>query len=504
MTAPVAARQVRFAEPAGRWVVLATVLGSGLAMLDATVVNVALPRIGTDLDADLAGLQWTLTGYTLTLAAFILLGGSLADRLGRRRIFLVGTIWFAAASALCGLAPSVEVLVAARALQGVGGALLTPGSLAIIMASFVPADRGRAIGAWSGLGGIAGAAGPFLGGWLIEATSWRFVFLINLPLAAVVVLVTARHVPESLDPTAGGRLDLTGAALGAVGLAGVTYASIAGGERGLDATVLAAAAVGLFALTAFVVHERRTADPLVPPTLFASRQFTVTNIVTFAIYAAFGAVFFLLVLHLQVVAGFSPLAAGTAILPITLLMLVLSSRSGALAARIGPRLPMTVGPLVAAVGLLLTLRIGPDATYVADVLPAVVVFGLGLALLVAPLTAAVLAAAPEEHAGAASGVNNAVARTAGLLAVALLPPLAGLTGDVYLDPDAFAAGYRTATLLAAGLLVIGGLLSAALVRNDVGRVDPGVRDGDDVEHCFSCPVDGPRLETVRPTRAERS
>src|SRR5215212_2392049 len=204
MTAPVAARQVRFAEPAGRWVVLATVLGSGLAMLDATVVNVALPRIGEDLDADLGGLQWTLNGYTLTLAAFILLGGSLADRYGRRRVFILGTVWFAAASALCGLAPNVEVLVAARALQGVGGALLTPGSLAIIMASFVPADRGRAIGAWSGLGGIAGAAGPFLGGWIIQATSWRFVFLVNLPLAAVVVLVTARHVPESLDPTASG------------------------------------------------------------------------------------------------------------------------------------------------------------------------------------------------------------------------------------------------------------------------------------------------------------
>jgi len=501
MATPVAEHQVRFAEPAGRWVVLATVLGSGLAMLDATVVNVALPRIGEDLDADLAGLQWTLNGYTLTLAAFILLGGSLADRLGRRRVFILGTIWFAAASALCGGAPNVEVLVAARALQGVGGALLTPGSLAIIMASFVPADRGRAIGAWSGLGGIAAAAGPFLGGWIIVATSWRFVFLLNLPLAAVVVLVAARHVPESIDPTASGRLDIAGAALGAVGLAGITYASIAAGERGLDATVVGAAVAGLLTLAAFVVRERRTAHPLVPPGLFASRQFTVTNIVTFTIYAAFGAVFFLLVLHLQVVAGFSPLAAGISLLPVTLLMLVLSTRSGALAARIGPRLPMTAGPLIAAAGLLLTLRVGPDAAYLTDVLPAVVVFGVGLSLLVAPLTAAVLAAAPEEHAGAASGVNNAVARTASLLAVALLPVLSGLTGDVYRDPAAFADGYRTATLIAAGLLIVGGLLSAALVSNDVGRIGPG---GDDVDHCFSCPVDGPRLETVRPARGERS
>ncbi|HEX8929993.1 MAG TPA: DHA2 family efflux MFS transporter permease subunit, partial [Actinomycetota bacterium] len=344
MAAPVAA-QVRFSEPAGRWVVLATVLGSGLALLDATVVNVALPRIGEDLDADLGGLQWTLNGYTLTLAAFILLGGSLADRLGRRRVFILGTVWFAVASALCGLSPNVEVLIAARTLQGVGGALLTPGSLAIIMASFAPEDRGRAIGAWSGLGGIAGAAGPFAGGWLVEAASWRWVFLVNLPLAVVVVLVAARHVPESIDPTATGRLDVTGAALGAVGLAGITYASIAGGERGLDPAVVAAGLVGLLALVAFVALERRSDHPLVPPELFASRQFTVTNIATFAIYGAFGAVFFLLVLHLQVVAGFSPLAAGTAMLPVTLLLLVLSARSGALAARIGPRLPMAAGPL---------------------------------------------------------------------------------------------------------------------------------------------------------------
>jgi EmrB/QacA subfamily drug resistance transporter len=469
------------------------------------VVNVALPRIGEDLDADLGGLQWTLNGYTLTLAAFILLGGSLADRLGRRRVFILGTVWFAGASALCGLAPNLEVLIGARALQGVGGALLTPGSLAIIMASFTPEDRGRAIGAWSGLGGIAGAAGPFAGGWLVEAASWRWVFLVNLPLAVVVVLVAARHVPESIDPTATGRLDVTGAALGAVGLAGITYASIAGGERGLDPAVVAAGLVGLLALVAFVLLERRSDHPLVPPGLFASRQFTVTNIVTFAIYGAFGAVFFLLVLHLQVVAGFSPLAAGTAILPITLLLLALSARSGALAARIGPRLPMAAGPLVAAAGLLLTMRIGRDASYVTDVLPGVLLFGLGLAMLVAPLTATVLAAAPREHAGVASGVNNAVARTAGLLAVALLPPLAGLTGEVYRDPDAFADGYRTAALLAAGLLVLAGLLSAALVSNDVGRIEAG--DGGerpDVDHCYSCPVDGPRLETVRSARGERS
>ena len=486
MTAP-PTRQVRFGEPAGRWVVLATVLGSGLAMLDATVVNVALPRIGEDLDADLAGLQWTINGYTLTLASFILLGGSLADRLGRRRIFVIGTIWFALASALCGLAPNVETLVAARVLQGIGGALLTPGSLAIISASFTPEDRSRAIGAWSGLGGVAGAAGPFLGGWLVEAWSWRLVFLINLPFAALVVWVAARHVPESVDPTASHRLDVPGTVLGAVGLAGLTYASIAGGERGVDPLTVGAAVAGVLALAAFVVVERRSTHPLVPPGLFASRQFTVTNLVTFVVYAALSGVLFLLVLALQVVAGFSPLAAGTALLPLTLLMLLLSARSGALAARIGPRLQMTAGPLIAAAGLLLMLRIGRDASYWTDVLPGVMVFGLGLSTLVAPLTATVLASAPGQHAGAASGVNNAVARTAGLLAVALLPPLAGLTGAVYRDPDAFADGYRTAVLIGVGLLVAGGLLSAVAISDRT----------DDAEHCMSNPVDGPHLETVR-------
>jgi len=501
-TASVAQRQVRLSEPAGRWVLLATVLGSGLAMLDATVVNVALRRIGTDLNADLAGLQWTLTGYTLTLAAFILLGGSLGDRLGRRRIFVIGTAWFALASALCGLAPNIEFLVVGRALQGIGGALLTPGSLAIISASFVPADRSRAIGAWSGLGGIAGAIGPFVGGWLIAVGSWRLVFLVNLPLAALVVVVALRHVPESYDPTATHRLDLSGAVLGALGLAGLTYASIDAGERGASAATLLPGALGLLALGAFVVVERRSTHPLIPPGLFAARQFTAANVVTFALYAALGAVFFLLVLDLQVVGGFSPLVAGSSLLPVTAVMLLLSARSGALAQRIGPRLQMTVGPLVAAAGLLLTLRVRPGASYLTDVLPGVLLFGLGLAILVAPLTAAVLAAAPAEHAGVASGVNNAVARAGGLLAVALLPPLAGLSGEDYQSPTAFASGYHTATLISAGLLVAGGLISAVTISNDQrvpGR--PGrAAEQPELEHCFSCPVDGPRLETVQPAR----
>jgi EmrB/QacA subfamily drug resistance transporter len=501
-TAPVAERQVRFAEPAGRWVLLATVLGSGLAMLDATVVNVALKAIGTDLDADLGGLQWTLNGYTLTLASFILLGGSLGDRLGRRRIFVIGTVWFAVASALCGLAPNVELLVLARALQGIGGALLTPGSLAIISASFVPADRSRAIGAWSALGGVAGAVGPFVGGWLIGVWSWRLVFLVNLPLAVVIVAVATRHVPESYDPTATHRLDLPGAVLGALGLAGLTYASIAAGEHGASAATLLTAAGGALALAAFVLVERRSSHPLVPPELFASRQFTAANVVTLLIYAAFGAVFFLLVLYLQVVAGFSPLAAGASILPVTAIMLLLSARSGALAQRIGPRLQMTVGPLVAAAGLLMTLRVGAGASYLTGVLPALLVFGLGLAILVAPLTSAVLAAAPGKHTGVASGVNNAVARAGGLLAVALLPAVAGLAGEDYQSADALASGYRTATLVAAGLLIAGGLLSALTISNDQrvpGRPEPAP-EHTDLKHCFSCPMEGPRLETMQPAR----
>ncbi|HVF59562.1 MAG TPA: MFS transporter [Thermoanaerobaculia bacterium] len=488
---PTGQREVRFGEPSGRWVVLATVLGSSLAMLDATVVNVALPRIGADLGADLADLQWTLGAYALTLASFILLGGALGDRFGRRRVFVIGTAWFAAASALCGLAPNVETLVAARALQGVGGALLTPGSLAIISASFAPGDRARAIGAWSGFGGIAAAIGPFAGGWLVETWSWRWIFLVNLPLAAVVVAVSLRHVPESRDPRAGRRIDVPGAALGALGLAGLTYASIAAGKEGASPAVLAAGAAGVACLAAFVVVERWRADPLVPPGLFASRRFTVANLYTFAVYAALAAVFFLLVLDLQVVAGYSPVASGLSLLPVTAAMLVLSSRSGALAQRIGPRLQMTAGPLVAAAGLLLTLRIGPGASYWTVVVPAMALFGLGLAALVAPLTATVLAAAPSEHAGVASAVNNAVARAAGLLAVAILPALAGLSGNDYRDPAAVEAGYRIATFVNVGLMLLGSALAAFGIGKERER---------ELAHCYSCPLDGPRLETVRQVR----
>jgi EmrB/QacA subfamily drug resistance transporter len=466
---PTAAARVRLGEASGRWVILAAVLGSGMAMLDATVVNAALPALGQELGAGIDGLQWTLNGYMLTLASFILLGGSLGDRFGRRRIFSIGTVWFAAASLLCGIAPSTEFLVAARALQGVGGALLTPGSLALIGALFQGEERGRAIGIWSGLGGIAGAVGPFVGGWLIATVGWRWIFLINIPLAAAVVFVAHRHVPETRDDGASKSLDLGGATLGAVGLAALTYALVRAGEHGFTPANLIVASVGAVALLAFVIVERRIEHPMLPMGLFASARFAAANAVTFLVYAALGGFVFLLVMHLQIVGGYSPLAAGTALLPVTALLFLLSGRAGALSERIGARLPMTIGQALTAAGLALMLRIGAEPSYVTDVLPAVVVLGLGLSLIVAPLTATVLDAAESRFAGIASGVNNAVARAASLLAVAVLPLAAGLRGDDYQRPEVFADGFRIAVLVCAGLVAAGALLAALTIRGAAKR-----------------------------------
>jgi EmrB/QacA subfamily drug resistance transporter len=451
----------------GRWVVAATVLASGMALLDSTAVNVALPTLGADLDAGLAGLQWVINGYLLSLAALILLGGALGDRYGRRRVFTVGVCWFALASALCGLAPTVEVLVAARVLQGIGGALLTPGSLAILQSSFGPGQRARAIGAWSGLGGIAAAVGPLLGGVLIQGVSWRAIFLLNVPVALVVLWVTRRRVPESRDPGARGRPDVVGAALAATGLAGVTYALIRAGEGGWGLRGAGLGLLGLALLALFAVVERRLPHPMLPPGIFASRQFTAANLVTFAVYAALGGVLFLLIVQLQVTLGYGPIAAGLATLPITLLMLALSARAGAVAARRGPRVLMTVGPLLMAVGIALLTRVVAGATYAGAVLPAVVLFGLGLSSTVAPLTATVLSAADAVHAGVASGVNNAVARSASLLAVAALPSLAGLSGADYVDAVAFTSGFRTAMVLAAVTAALGGVVAWGTIRDDV-------------------------------------
>ena len=441
-----------------RWILAASILATGMAFLDGTVVNVALRAIGEDLDAEMADLQWVVNAYLLVLAALILLAGSLADLLGRRRVFLIGVVWFAVASVLCGLAQDPTTLIVARALQGVGGALLTPGSLAIIQSAFRKQDRAAAIGAWSGMAGVTTALGPVVGGWLVQSASWRYVFWINVPLAVIVVVIALRHVPESRNTELSStHIDVTGATLGAIGLGGVTYALIEMSSGG--ALPLIAAVVGVGSLVAFVVSQRRGAHPMVPPSLFRSRAFDATNGLTLVVYGALGGLSLLLVLQLQVVAGWTPLEAGVATLPITALMLFFSSRSGRLATRLGPRLQLTVGPLLAAAGTLLLSRVGAGASYWLDVLPGVVVFGIGLTLMVAPLTATVLAAAPDQHAGVASGVNNAIARTGSLLAVAALPVLVGLSGDDYEDPQTMADGYVAGMLACSGLLVAGAVIA---------------------------------------------
>ncbi|HYP24662.1 MAG TPA: DHA2 family efflux MFS transporter permease subunit [Actinomycetota bacterium] len=446
---------LRYGTTAGRWVVGATVLGSGIAFLDGTVVNVALPAIDADLGAGLSGLQWTVDAYLLTLSAFLLLGGSLGDLFGRRRMFVYGLGGFAAASLLCAVAPGTEALVAARALQGVAAALLVPGSLAIISTSFAPEDAGKAIGAWSGLSGVTTAIGPFVGGYLVDAVSWRWIFVINLPLALVAIRIATKHVPES--SAGGGHLDLRGAVTAALGLGGVTFALIEGPVRGWsDPTTVTAMVAGVIAAVVFVRAELTHPDPMLPFDIFRSRQFSGANAATLLVYFALGGAMFFLVIELQRELGYSALEAGAALIPTTILLLLLSSRAGALASRIGPRLPMTLGPLVAAVGLAWMTWIGPGTAYVTGVLPPVVVFGLGLALTVAPLTTAVLAAVPQEHAGVGSGVNNAVARVAGLLAVALLPAVA--RGVDFTD------GFRRATWISAAICALGGVASWLTIR----------------------------------------
>lgn len=456
---------VRYGSSQARWVVAATALGSGVAFLDGTVVNVALPAIGRDLGTPITGLQWTVNAYLITLSALLLLGGSLGDRFGRRTVFVAGLAGFTAASVLCGVAPSSGFLIAARAVQGVGGALLVPASLSIIAVTFHPGDRGRAIGAWSGLAGVASSVGPFLGGWLIEAAGWRLIFFINVPMAAAAGLMAVRHVPDTRSPTRS-PLDVTGALFVTVALAGVSYALI---ERaGLRS--VAAAIIGLAALAGFLLVEHTSRHPMLPLGLFRSRQFAGSNLTTLAVYAGLGGAFFLVVLRLQTSLGYSPLEAGAALAPFTILMLVLSPQAGKVAQRIGPATPMTAGPLISAVGLLLFSRISPGDAYLNAVLPAALLFGLGMAVTVAPLTAAVLGSVDDDHAGVASGVNNTVARLAGLLAIAVLPAVTGISDAASIDAG-LESGFTEALRMCAAACALGGGVAALLVRTAT-RVRP--------------------------------
>ncbi len=388
------------------------------------------------------------------------------------------------------------MLIAARALQGLGAALLTPGSLAILEASFVPDDRAAAIGAWSGLGGIMTAIGPFLGGWLVESASWRWIFVINVPFAAVVVWAGVRHVPETRNDHAPPGLDVAGAVLTIAGLAGVVAGLTSGPEQGWSSPeVLLPLVGGLILLGAFVGVEQRSPHPLVPLEIFKARQFAAANVVTFVVYAALAGAFFLLPIQLQTVVDFSPIASGAALLPVTVIMLLGSARAGRLATRIGPRIPMSLGPVVAGVGLMLLTRVGAGSTYWVEVFPGVVVFACGLALTVAPLTATVLGAAPEQFAGVASAVNNDVARTAGLIAIAVLPPLAGINNADFGHAADFSDGFRTAMVIAGGVLVLGGLLAWGTIRRPLHVADAG---GGPIPTSH-CALDSPPL---RPDAAE--
>jgi EmrB/QacA subfamily drug resistance transporter len=406
---------------AKRLSLLAAIMGSFVVGLDATAVNVALPAISDDLGGGLAGQQWVSNAYLLTLGSLILIGGSLGDLLGERRVFTIGVAGFGLMSLVCALAPSIEVLIAGRALQGVFGALLTPSALAVIVSAFPPAERGAAIGSWTAWSGIATVIGPLAGGYLVDAASWRWIFAINVPFVLATLMVVAIAVPQRVREGRRAPIDVPGAVLCALGLAGPVFALIRQPELGWTAPgVLVPAVAGLALLGLFLLWESRAPYPMLPLSLFRRRNFAVGNAQTFAMYGGLSITFFLLVLYLQQVAGYDALQAGLATLPTTLVMFALSKQSGRLADRLGPRWFMGFGPLVAAAGLAMLSRIDATVDYWTDILPPLLVFSLGLSATVAPLTATVLADADESNAGIASGVNNAIARVAGLLAIAAL------------------------------------------------------------------------------------
>jgi EmrB/QacA subfamily drug resistance transporter len=433
-----------------------TAAGSGLVLLEATVVNVALPVLGSDLDASMSDLQWTVNAFALALSALVLLGGGLGDRFGRRRVYLIGLAWFGAASLLCGVAPSVEWLIAARALQGIGGALIVPGSLALIQSSFHVDDRSRAIGWWAGMSGVAGAAGPLVGGGLVDVAGWRWVFVVNVPLAAALGVLLVVYVPEARDSDRSHRFDVGGAVFAAVALAGLTYALTATSDR---VGALAAGAVGLVVLVAFLLVEHRSAAPMLPLQLFGSRPFSVANGGSFLAYGGLAGVFFLLPIQLQVTAGYSALAAGMSLLPLTALTLVLSPYGGELTSRYGARVPLAAGSVICAVALLLATRVDSDTSYLTHVLPMVALIGIGVPLITPPITATVLSSVPDGRAGIASAVSNGVARVAALVVVAALPLVVGLPQDATQNPTALDRGYGVSMLICAGLFLAAGIVS---------------------------------------------
>jgi EmrB/QacA subfamily drug resistance transporter len=476
------------------------ILGSGAAFLESSVVTVALPEIGRELDLELGGLQWVVNAYLLALSALMLTGGSLGDLYGRRLAFNAGLVGFAISSLLCALAPSGEALIGARILQGASAALLVPTSLAIVEASFVEADRPRAIGAWAGWSGISSAVGPFLGGWLVDVGSWRWVFVIVVAFTLVAAWLGVRHLPESRGAGAARHPDWLGSVLVSLGLGSLTYALVEVGGAGLDDPAVAAAgAAGCLLLIAFLLFERRASDPMLPLAIFRSRQFSGANAATVANYLAIGAAFFFLSLQLQNVLGYSALAAGAASFPATLIMLLFSPQAGKLGQALGARLPMTVGPLVLGAGMVLLSGIERGDGYLESVLPGVLVFGIGMTIFVAPLTAAVLGALPDERAGIASAVNNAAARLAQLLSSAALPAAAGLSASTAVGPGAFSEGFREAMLIAAVIAVIGGLISWATISGREPRRAP--RHPSPSHACTSCSQEG---ESVSPAGAVAS
>jgi EmrB/QacA subfamily drug resistance transporter len=507
-----------------RWVLAATILGSSMAFIDGTAVNVALPALQADLGATVAEVQWVVEAYALFLSALLLVGGSLGDRFGRRRIFLFGIVVFALASAACGLAANTVQLIAARAVQGMAAAFMVPGSLALLSASFDETRRGKAIGTWSGYGSITAAAGPLLGGWLIDHVSWRWVFFLNLPLAVAVIAISLRAVPESRDEEAAGRIDVTGALLATLGLGGVTFGLIQSSQLGWGSPwVWGTLAGGAAALAAFLAVESRSSQPMMPLSLFRSRSFAGANLLTLFLYAALAGALFFLPFDLIQVRHYSATAAGAALLPFVLLMFTLSRWSGGLVDRYGARLPLVVGPGVTACGFALFALPGLGGSYWLTFFPAIVVLGLGMAVSVAPLTTTVMGAVEGRHAGVASGINNAVSRCAGLLAVAVagilmvglfgrgldrrlqaspLPPQArtamaagreklaalpipaGLPAPVESRAraavdQAFLDGFRGVMLTAAGLAVLASLSAAWLIEGTDEDKDEDKKSGQD-------------------------